>query len=777
MLLSDWKNNRTMNTKIMKVGLMTIVLCMLMIPMVSAQHTFSGKVTDENNVQLPGAQVVLSIGDSIYAAALTDANGAFSIRQIKTGTYDLSISFFGYTSLEEKRTINKSQRFVFSLVPEMSVELEKVEITGNRGDLVKRTATGQIFYLSEKAKNSGNPFLALREIPRLISNDALQSVKMEDGTQPLVLINGIAVNSGIAPIDPKDIESVEVVDVVDARYLRTGAKHILNIKLKKKIEPYRYFEVMNRYDLPDKQEMSALYFEVGNEKYSLYGRGAFDKTWHKDSDMDLFQQGDTYQKRSLSSTLGNSRSFIGELLFKWKATPKDYFAFHVYGRNRMSGLDSEGNGFLETDLSQSFSFASANKDKSNIYTGSLYHKHSFTDKKTLETTLAVNENQNKNKGLRMESYPDWEYHNRYLYDNNRLSATLNLDYSWKIDSKNSLNIGSETLFLNDHIDQTLDVAPKFHHREWNEYLYASYVGRWKKFNYMLSLGVEGIWLKAGNESANYVRPRLSGGLTYVLNHLQSLRLNYTLTNEAPDVNQLNPYNVSTDSLVRNIGNPGLTPMQIQSLGLTYTLNYKWLYFSPNIKGSLKTDAIEPYGYSQNDIYVNTYRNSGKFGDLYLGGSVNARLGNWGNMYANAYHGVNYFEGVDARKFFGINAGFTASYKKWMLVGDVNYQNYSYTSISRTRYHAPDYSSVQINYTILPGFYVAVALQYLNSPLHTTTLTVGDSYHSISSVKQKDYSFRPWILVRYTLRKNAKRKIQLDNVVKSREKGIELQKVD
>ena len=276
MLLSDWKNNRTMNTKIMKTGLMTIVLCMLMIPMVSAQHTFSGKVTDENNVQLPGAQVVLSIGDSIYAAALTDANGAFSIRQIKTGTYDLSISFFGYTSLEEKRTINKSQRFVFSLVPEMSVELEKVEITGNRGDLVKRTATGQIFYLSEKAKNSGNPFLALREIPRLISNDALQSVKMEDGTQPLVLINGIAVNSGIAPIDPKDIESVEVVDVVDARYLRTGAKHILNIKLKKKIEPYRYFEVMNRYDLPDKQEMSALYFEVGNEKYSLYGRGAFD---------------------------------------------------------------------------------------------------------------------------------------------------------------------------------------------------------------------------------------------------------------------------------------------------------------------------------------------------------------------------------------------------------------------------------------------------------------------------------------------------------------------
>ncbi len=35
------------------------------------------------------------------------------------------------------------------------------------------------------------------------------------------------------------------------------------------------------------------------------------------------------------------------------------------------------------------------------------------------------------------------------------------------------------------------------------------------------------------------------------------------------------------------------------------------------------------------------------------------------------------------------------------------------------------------------------------------------------------SFRPWVLLRYTIRRNVKSKIRLDNVVHSREEGISL----
>ena len=99
---------------------------------------------------------------------------------------------------------------------------------------MNRTATGEIFYLSEKAKNMKDPFRALQEIPRLYSDVANRKVQLEDGAQPLILINGNRYNSGIATLDPREIESVEIIDVVKARYLKDGYQKILNIKLKKK---------------------------------------------------------------------------------------------------------------------------------------------------------------------------------------------------------------------------------------------------------------------------------------------------------------------------------------------------------------------------------------------------------------------------------------------------------------------------------------------------------------------------------------------------------------
>ena len=39
--------------------------------------------------------------------------------------------------------------------------------------------------------------------------------------------------------------------------------------------------------------------------------------------------------------------------------------------------------------------------------------------------------------------------------------------------------------------------------------------------------------------------------------------------------------------------------------------------------------------------------------------------------------------------------------------------------------------------------------------------------------QRDARHRPWVLLRYTIRRNVKSKIRLDNVVHSREEGISL----
>lgn len=50
------------------------------------------------------------------------------------------------------RVENRDVRKDFLLTPEKTVVLDEVMVTGNRNDQVNRTATGEIFYLSEKAK-------------------------------------------------------------------------------------------------------------------------------------------------------------------------------------------------------------------------------------------------------------------------------------------------------------------------------------------------------------------------------------------------------------------------------------------------------------------------------------------------------------------------------------------------------------------------------------------------------------------------------------------------
>ncbi|MDR1402210.1 MAG: carboxypeptidase-like regulatory domain-containing protein, partial [Tannerellaceae bacterium] len=96
----------------------------------AAQNSFSGVVTDAENETLPGVQVLLFAGDSLYAGGLTDRAGAFSLRDLQAGDYLLRIHYPGYTGVEENRRIKGVMKYQFTLLKEMTVELDAaVEVT------------------------------------------------------------------------------------------------------------------------------------------------------------------------------------------------------------------------------------------------------------------------------------------------------------------------------------------------------------------------------------------------------------------------------------------------------------------------------------------------------------------------------------------------------------------------------------------------------------------------------------------------------------------------
>ncbi len=759
----------------MKTKLLFIITILLKSYTGYAQYTFSGTITNAKKEVLPGVQIILSIQDSLSAATMTDENGTFVFSKLHKGEYTIQAAFPGYITLEQPLNLSHNQNSSLTLIHDMNVNLEAVEVVANRNDRVKRTATGQIFYLSEKAKNSGDPYRALKEIPRLTSNEALQKITMEDGTSPLILINGNRINSGVAPIDPKEIESVEVMDVVSARYLRTGTKHIINIKLKEKTAPYSFFQLMTRHDVPLREGMGAIYFEVGNPRFSLYGRAAGGYLHNDKSEVNGWQKDEGYYKQNTATNKKNNNDQLGELLFKWRMGTKDYMIAQIYGRQQLDKANSWGNGIYTTDENQDYDFNTATRDNSYILTGSLYHKHSFTPRSILETTFSYNQNGNQDSSERNENYMESSYQSFYKYRNKRNSGSLNLDYSLDFRNGNSLNIGNETNYTNDRIHEITQEYPIFHHREWGEYLYSAFSGKIRKVSYMISIGAEGIWLKAGNASNQYFKPRAALSGSYAFNDHHSIELNYTLTNQAPEIGQLNPYNTSTDSLEVIKGKPDLLPIQNHRIDASYTFNKAGWYLTPSISYNIYTDMIEASGYTDNGIYIQSYQNTGRFKTLSAGGTLSYRINKIGSISVYAAHNVDYFSGAEAKKSFSYGGNTMFSHKKWTLNVDVSHRNYLFTAISRTKQKTPDYSLLQIIYNFTKDFYISAAIQYFIGTSQMEVSTHSSTYRSFVSRRMTDQSMRPWILLRYTFRKNSKQKIDIGNVVKSKEQGISLQK--
>ena len=72
----------------------------------SAQTTIQGTVTDPAGVPLTGANLLLLPGDQ---GAASDADGQFSIPNVKAGDYTLRVSYVGYETLRRPLQIADGQ--------------------------------------------------------------------------------------------------------------------------------------------------------------------------------------------------------------------------------------------------------------------------------------------------------------------------------------------------------------------------------------------------------------------------------------------------------------------------------------------------------------------------------------------------------------------------------------------------------------------------------------------------------------------------------------------
>ena len=120
-----------------------------------------------------------------------------------------------------------------------------------------------------------------------------------------------------------------------------------------------------------------------------------------------------------------------------------------------------------------------------------------------------------------------------------------------------------------------------------------------------------------------------------------------------------------------------------------------------------------------------------------------------------------------------SCGLYANVKKFSFVADLEYNSRDYTAISLTKYYQPSIANLQINYNFTPDFYIGMCLQHATGEFHSKTIIEDNTYKSIVENKFKEQCFRPWIIMRYTFRKNSEKKHKLGKVLNSEESGISI----
>ncbi len=727
------------------------VLFLLALPKsLYSQNVFQGYVKDKAETELVGANVTIFKDRKLFAYSSTDKKGKYLIKNIPSGKYDISVSCVGMESYEEVVDINGNTERNF-ILKEGSIELDGIVVSTKRP--VVRTSRGHIYYLSKEAVASGDPYIALREIPELISNSTTQTVSSQDGKSLVVLIDGMRVNTGITPISPERIESVEIMNVAGAKYMFDGGEKILNIHTKKHFPPYLYLQESVRDDIPTYWQFFDSQFEIGNPKSSFFGQfnvngGHNNKTYN-----DFDTQTSSYKRTESSLIKSCSRDASFNLMLKTKSAKDTYFAFYVTGEHSKEHSTTNGIGLLDdTD----YDISGYSKYKSDILSGNLYlykknKKGSFDG--TLWGTIN-NSNINNNLFQNFKTH-DWHGRNYIMVKNQTLGEKFDCTFNIKgIEA----NVGNVTSYSRYKMEDKTYETPLYRHDRFFEYVYCGVSGTLAEINYQFSAGYDFVWMRSNCVINRYHEPRLSLSVDRDMSDEINLELRYCQNINAPAISSMNPYNTSSDSLIYSSGNPYLLPSILRSTALT--LSYGKGGFNSFLSGtySSTSKSTEAVAYMDNNgIYHSTIENKGHSSGLDL--TAEASYYKKGTRISLKYSYLfDYFQSLSTKKHYSLQFLLFGKLGKISYTISSNYNNRTYTPVSITKNKIP---SIGISASYKPGKDWIVTLGMTRfGKSKTVTATNIPGY--MSNVVSRDNAVFPFVLVRWTIRKNMKRKINLEN---------------
>ena len=200
----------------------------------------SGQVLDQNNMPISYANVILvhTEDESIIKGTITDDFGKFEIGYLNSGTYNLEISFIGYSQYSTQIDLKASTILEPILLEEFSEALDAVNIFAKR-PTYKKQSDRIVFNIEDTSLTEGSVMDVLQSTPGvLIMND---QITVKNSSNIIYLINnkrvyltGLDLQQLLSGTNATYVQSVEVITNPPAKYDAEGAA-VINITMSKNL--------------------------------------------------------------------------------------------------------------------------------------------------------------------------------------------------------------------------------------------------------------------------------------------------------------------------------------------------------------------------------------------------------------------------------------------------------------------------------------------------------------------------------------------------------------
>ncbi len=624
---------------------------------VFANVTIQGRIIDAGTQQ-PIEFVTVSIYNPAtsknLAGALTNQDGVFNIASVANGTYELRISFVGYSPFNKEFNVNGSDvRFGNIPLTEDSKMLKEVQVVG-QGSQMRFDIDKKVFSVDQNiAAAGGSATDVLQNIPSVdVDNDG--NISLRNNASVEVWINGkpsglTADNRAqvLQQMPAENIESIEVMTNPSAKFNPEGTAGIINLVMKKNRKAGYYGSLSAGATLqngkPGSNAGASINYNVG--KFDVFanlgyrrmvgnGWGLTERTNYNNGDSTLLNQNSKTEFK------------MGGVFFRagvdYHLDSKNTIGINGFGHNGMPDMYSNTDYLLTRKATNAklrdYSRENNASDQHKGYNVNLYHRIDF-DKKgsNLMTNLSYSEhgnlgNQRYTQLDRLAAANNQDI--TQIADGNSNTIELKTDYTKKFTDNNRLELGWSSIW-NDRLSNASgtdnfnnkDIPEYYNVFDYAEQIHAGYATYGTRIdNFSVQAGVRGEYFRKDITSTSsresikldpqsYFKVYPSVYLSYSLPNNNEVQLNYTRRVDRPRGRMVNSFRDYSDSTNISYGNPLLMPEMTSAFELNYIKNWDNHTLSSSIYYRLNNDDIERVSFLRNGVMESTFMNLTKEHDM------------------------------------------------------------------------------------------------------------------------------------------------------------------